>query len=287
MTRPGFLDLHCHTSFSDGSFTPEEVVDQAATAGVTTLAITDHDDVGYWPRAKAAADVAGIRLIPGVELSASHRGTDVHILGYGLNPDSVELRDDLAHYRNERASRAKRMVRLLQRLGLTIEFTDVLGLAEHGAIGRPHVARHLVNTGQVPSVQAAFDLYLGDGRPAYQDKAFLSPAEACAVIHDAGGVAVVAHPVIKGVDSFIPDLAAAGLDGIEVMHPQQDAGDRHRLGAYADEYDLLKTGGSDFHGTVKPEVHFGDVQTPLDWLAPLDEAIAAVQGAAGISARRT
>ena len=97
MSHRSFLDLHCHTIFSDGSFTPEEVVDQAAAAGVTTLAITDHDDVGYWPRAKAAADIAGIRLIPGVELSASHRGTDVHILGYGLNQESMELRDYLAN----------------------------------------------------------------------------------------------------------------------------------------------------------------------------------------------
>ncbi len=276
MRSTGFMDLHCHTTFSDGSFTPEDVVGQAAAAGVTTLAITDHDELGYWERGVAAAADAGIRLMPGVELSAMHRGKDVHILGYGFDPADADLREALARFKDFRLGRAGRMIKLLQGLGLSIELEDITTPDQAGALARPHLAKHLFETGQVSSVQEAFDLYLADGGLAFQEKAFLPPEQACAMIRDAGGVPVVAHPKINGVETLIEDLVDMGLGGIEVLHSQHSLDDRERFAAMADRLGLVKTGGSDFHGAVKPDVHFGGVRTPLEWLEPLEAAFVAV-----------
>lgn len=285
MDQTSFIDLHCHTVYSDGSFSPEAVVGQAVAAGVTVLAITDHDELGYWERASAFAATASIRLIPGVELSARHRGKDVHILGYGFDPAHSALRDGIARYKAERYTRAERMVKRLQELGLAIEMSNIANGEDAGALGRPHLARHLYETGQVRSVQEAFDLYLAEGRPACMEKAYLSPTQACGMIRAAGGVPVVAHAKLNGVEALIPDLVEMGLGGIEVLHSQHDTVDRARLAETAARYGLVKTGGSDFHGAVKPDVHFGDVQTPLEWLDPLDTAIARAQDGPG--ARRT
>ena len=168
------------------------------------------------------------------------------------------------------------MVRRLQDLGLAIELENVATPDTNGAIGRPHLAKHLFATGQVSSMQEAFDLYLADGRPAYQDKAYLQPSEACDMVRNAGGVPVVAHAILNGVETMIEELVEGGLGGVEVRHSAHGPDDCARLTATAERFGIVKTGGSDFHGAVKPDLHFGDVQTPLEWLEPLDAAIAAV-----------
>lgn len=287
MPDSGYIDLHCHTTFSDGSFEPEDVVALAARAGVAVLAITDHDDVRSWERAGAAAQAAGIRLLPGVELSAEFEGREVHVLGYGLDPTHEPLGAALEEFHAARRTRAERMVRALQQLGFTITMADVAPAGYTGAIGRPHLARHLVETGQLRSVQAAFDRYLRRGRPAFVPKMVIDPVRACELIRDAGGVPVLAHPVYLNADDRIPALAKCGLGGIEVNHSGQTPSKRAKYAKLADRLGLVKTGGCDFHGAAKPDVHFGDVRTPLAWLPPVEAAIAAAQDAAGVGARLT
>jgi len=281
MSTDGYIDLHCHTVFSDGSFEPEEVVEMAYAAGVSVLAITDHDDVACYPRAKAVTDARGMRLLSGTELSAQHRGADVHILGYGFDPFDGELQERLAEYRETRMTRAERMVEKLQAVGVDVDFADIPKPADGGAIGRPHLAQHLVATGHVRDVQDAFDRYLASGKPAYVDKQYLTPKQACDVIRDAGGVPVIAHPKLCGAKNWLDELVEAGLGGVEVLHSSHSAADIRDYAALADHFGLVKTGGCDFHGAAKPDVEFGSVRTPLEWLGPLDDAIAAARVSAG------
>ena len=287
MRAAGFIDLHCHTTFSDGSFSPEEVVRLATDAGVSTLAITDHDDVACWDRASAAADAAGLRLLPGVELSAMHRNTEVHILGYGFDPAHPGLLTALEEFRDGRRRRAERMIDVLQGSGFTLTVEDVVPNGYMGAIGRPHVARYLVASGQVDTVQHCFDRYLATGKPAFFKKVFLEMPRACALIRDAGGVPVVAHPKFFQAEQWLGELVNMGLGGIEVWHSAHTEGDRAKYLKYAERLGLVKTGGSDFHGDAKPDVYFGGVRTPAALLEALETAIVAAQEAAGTAARRT
>lgn len=280
MATPDFIDLHCHTTFSDGSYEPEEVVQLATAAGVTTLAITDHDEVRYWDRASDAAEAAGITLIAGVELSIEFRGKEVHLLGFGFDPEDASLRDALQQFRDARRARGKRIIGKLQRLGLKLELDDVVPPDFNGAIGRPHFARALHRTGQVSSVQEAFDLYLANGKPGAEPKVLIEPERGCRLIREAGGVPVLAHPVFYHAEEWIGGLVDLGLGGIEVLHSSHSDADARLYTEIADRYGLVKTGGSDFHGAAKPDVHFGDVRMPTEWWEPLETAIGDSQAAA-------
>ncbi len=251
------IDLHCHTTASDGTVSPAELVRHAAERSVDVIAITDHDTVsGVAEALQAGADI-GVRVIAGIELSTRHGTRDVHILGYFVDHTIAELLETLAGMRAQREGRAQQMVDRLRELGYGISMDDVREQAGGGVIARPHVARALVAKGFLPSVKAAFTSELiGDGGRAYVSRHVPTSVEAVGIVGRAGGVAVVAHPgvghhdgeVKPMEDEAIGELARAGLAGIEVDHPDHPPLIRDRLNAIAHEYGLVVTGGSDWHG---------------------------------------
>lgn len=214
---------------------------------LAVFAITDHDTTdGLWEAQTAAA--GSPLLIPGIELSAEDDGQDVHVLGYFIRPTDAEFQVRLAHFRADRLNRGQRIVERLAALGLPVSWERVLALANGGAVGRPHIARALVEAGHVASLEDAFAEYLYTGGPAYVARQRLTPEAAIDLIHQAGGAAVLAHPgLVDGYSQMVERLAAAGLDGVEITHPKNDTTVRANLRALAARHDLIVTGGSDFH----------------------------------------
>jgi predicted metal-dependent phosphoesterase TrpH len=271
-----FVDLHLHSTASDGLSAPADVVRAARAAGIVALALTDHDTVEGVPAAQAAAQQLGIRLVPGVELSAYEEGTEVHLLGLHL-ARLDEMQQRLAVFRAARRERAQEMVRRLNAIGVRITFDDVLEGASEAALGRPHVARALVENGWARDLRDAFDRYLGAGRPAYLDKRRMLITEAIALVHDCGGIAVLAHPGGDGTLERLHALAGAGLDGVEVLHPSHGAEDRARLTAVGAHLGLVPSGGSDSHGGPDPGRIVGAMRVPAAWLAAQDERVAGLR----------
>ena len=240
-------DLHLHTTASDGPLAPAEVVELACARMLEAIAITDHDTTAGLPAAQAAAR-GRLLVLPGIELSAEAGGQDVHVLGYLLEADDPTFQAQLAGFRDDRLTRGQRIVERLAALGSPVAWERVLALADGGAVGRPHIALALVEAGHVASVDEAFRRYLYTGGPAYVGRERLSPAAAVALIQGARGVAVLAHPgLVAGYAPLVEQLAAAGLDGVEVVHPHNPPAVRENLRALARRYDLVMTGGSDFH----------------------------------------
>ena len=276
MTGPagatGFVDLHMHSTASDGSRAPGDVVRAAKRAALSAIALTDHDTVAGLAEARVVGEELGIRIVNGVELSAVEAETETHLLGLHLRDTSV-LERGLGDLRQMRGRRAARIVELLQSQGVQVTLDDVLLQAGTGAIGRPHVARALVADGWATDVRDAFDRYLGAGRPAYVAKDQLGMREAIAMIHAAGGLAVLAHPGQAGTRERIEPLVAMGLDGVEVKHPSHSPQDTARLRACVDQLGLIPSGGSDWHGAADGPRTIGMMQVPIDWLRRQDERI--------------
>ena len=271
---PGaFVDLHTHSTASDGSRAPAEVVREAQRTGLAAIALTDHDTVAGLPEAEETARALGVRLVPGVELSAVEEHGETHVLGLHL-ADVGRLDGRLAELRAMRLARAERIVRRLNELGVRISLDDVLEQSGGGTVGRPHVARALVSSGWAVDLRDAFDRYLGNGRPAFVPKDRLTLGEAITMIHDAGGLAILAHPGASGTRERVEALAAAGLDGVEVRHPSHNAGDVARLGALVDHYRLIPSGGSDWHGGTDGVRVLGMMRVPGAWLERQDARIA-------------
>ena len=252
---PGF-DLHTHSTFSDGTLDPEQVVELAATRGLTGIALTDHDNTGGVERARAAAKRTGLTVLLGCELSAEHDANPVHVLAYGFDPGEPVFAAKRAWILEGRVGRTRRMVERLRELGAPVDFDRVRELAGGGALGRPHVARAMVEAGVVDELGDAFSQdWIGTGGRAYVAKDAVTPTEAVELIHGAGGVAVLAHPSVHAGAAPVPEpviraMAAAGLDGLEVDHPDQPPGDRARWRALAAELGLETTGASDCHGAL-------------------------------------
>jgi hypothetical protein len=260
------FDFHTHTIASDGSLTPTELVRAAAANGVTGFALTDHDTTDGIAEAQVEANRLGIELIPGIEISVNEQdgGRSLHVLGLGLSPDDPVLRTRLEVARHERRTRAARMVTRLQEAGVAIELADVEAIAAGGSVGRPHLARALVELGVCRDADEAFVKYLRRGRPGYEPYAAFSAREAITLVHGAGGVAVLAHPPLSsgvdapgGIEAFVERLLPDGLDGLEIWHPGHKPGQIRRLRRLAREHDLLETGGSDFHGADRPGIEIG------------------------------
>lgn len=256
------VDLHCHSTASDGTLSPTRLVEEAADAGVTTLALTDHDTLAGIDEARAAAGSCGLRLITGLELSVKVKPGSMHLLAYFPGGGAPQIEEHLAEVRRFRVIRAEEIVGNLAELGVPVDLDDVLARAD-GAVGRPHIAEALVAAGHVADAQEAFARWIGDGRPAARPAGGLTPVEAIALVHDAGGAAVLAHPAslglgMKKLGAFVARLAAAGLDGIEVYRADHDAEKFTRYGAFARELGLVATGGSDFH---RPDGYVGLGQT--------------------------
>lgn len=243
----GIADLHTHTTFSDGMLTPEELVRAAAAAGIATLSITDHDTLDSLPAARKAARMHTIELIPGCEFSAQSAQGEVHILGYFIDPASVHLQNYLSGKKEMRRSRAEDIVKRLVSYGIEVSWDMVLDKAGNGTVGRPHIAAAMVEQGLVDTYQEAFDYWIGDGRPAWVSKKLLAPAELIELIHDSGGVAVLAHPGRDFDRVRMQNLIAMGLDGIEVVHPRHSSAFQEDLREFAQQEKLVATGGSDFH----------------------------------------
>ncbi len=243
-------DFHLHSTSSDGVRSPTWVMQTAAANGVRVVALTDHDTTEGLAEAGAAARAAGVRLIPGIELSVDLDGADAHLLGYGFDVDHAPLQTYLGEQRDGRMGRMARMVRVLREHGVTIEAERVLEIAGDASVGRPHVARALVEAGYVESVQEAFDQWLGDGRPGHITRTRLTPAEAIALLHEAGGAVFVAHPVFLGEEygEAVAALAAMGLDGIETYYKNYDEETVAIHEELSNRLGLGRSGGSDYHG---------------------------------------
>lgn len=271
-------DLHTHTTASDGRLAPPDLVRKAHAHGLAALSITDHDTVEAYGEAQPVADDLGIELVPGVELSANVDGHDVHLLGYGFDLDDDALRAHLARYRAERLARAEAIVARLGALGRPVVLERVLEIAGGGAVGRPHLARALVEAGHAATVQSAFAQYLGDEGPAFVPKGTAGPEELIALVHAAGGSVVLAHPAEFVTLALVKRLVDAGLDGIETVHPMHGAGLTKRWRETARRYGLFETGGSDYHGFGDyDEARFGTFTVPTYRVKPLRRAAQAAE----------
>ncbi len=247
------IDLHMHTSASDGLLPPAELVRAVLAAELQVFSVTDHDTVDALAEVDGTARDLGLRLVAGIELSAMWRKVEFHILGYFVDPTDATLLSFLRGRREARRIRLQAMLNRLRALGMVVEVEEVLARAQDGNVGRPHLARVLVQRGFVASTDEAFERYLGEGKPAYVPRPDVTVGEAIRVIHEAGGLASLAHPGLHNRDEAIPDLVAAGLDAIEVYHVNHSPVLTTHYRRLAERKGLLVTGGSDFHGAMARE----------------------------------
>ncbi len=258
-------DLHLHTTASDGRLEPEEIVALAASVGLDVIAITDHDTVDGVARALAAAQSHNsITVIPGVEINTDVAKGEVHVLGYFINYTDKKLAATLNELRDSRRERARKMIAKLADLGMKIDWKRVSELAQGGTIGRPHISQALFEKGYVSSEKEAFDKYIGHNGPAYVERYKLLPEEVVRLILDAQGLPVLAHPAdIDGLEDFVPKLKAAGLVGMEVYYKDYPSETVDRLARLARKYDLITTGGTDYHAFKDGlEVEIGGTISP-------------------------
>lgn len=270
---PAFVDLQVHSTASDGALAPAAVVRAARDAGLVAIALTDHDTVDGVPEAQAEGAAVGVRVIAAVELSTMFEGEELHLLGLHLQ-DLAVLRDELAALRTDRVSRAERMVAVLNQHGIPVTMEAVLQEAAGGAVGRPHVARALMAGGWVREFRDAFDRWIGFGRPAYVTKAAFQVADAIALVHRAGGLAIWAHPGEAATPARVARLAQVGLDGVEALHPSHPPYLVTRLVATIEEAGLLPSGGSDWHGAPEGPRKLGGQLVPKVWLDWQDARVA-------------
>ncbi len=257
-----FVDLHIHSIFSDGDYSVEELLEKAYLHGVNTLSITDHDNVDGSVIALRKAAEYGVEVIPGTELSCEYNGVDIHILGYFIDVECSALKKKLAEMKISRLDRARKMVKNLNNIGIDLRFETVHKLAGDGAIGRPHIAKAMLKEELIYSFKEAFEKYLYSGSPVYEEKMQILPKDGFELILGAGGIPVIAHPGVTKVDELIPQFVKDGLKGIEVFHPEQN----HTLKRYyreiAKKYNLIVTGGSDFHTDIQTRAELGFPRLP-------------------------
>ncbi|MBU0474879.1 MAG: PHP domain-containing protein [Bacteroidetes bacterium] len=239
-----------HTTFSDGHYTPTELIKKVNEQNINIVSITDHDSLNGLEEAIAAGEEFGIKVIPGVEISTDVEDREVHLLGYFIDINNSELKKYLSFFRDERIERAKIMVNKLVNLGFDISINDVLDVAKDSAVGRPHVALAMMNKGIVTDFYEAFQKYLRDDGPAYERKIHVSSQSALKLIADAGGLSFIAHPGHMK-ESILMSLINAGVDGIEVIHPSHNDYQKKYYKGIVNQYCLLESGGSDFHGGIK------------------------------------
>lgn len=277
---PAFVDLQVHSTASDGALAPAAVVQAAAEAGLYAIALTDHDSVEGLPEANDAGARLGVRIVPGVELSTHFEGEELHLLGLHLaNLDA--MRAALTEFQGQRVQRAERIVATLNAHGIPVTMEAVLAEAGTGAVGRPHIARAMLAGGWVREFREAFDKWIGWGRPAYMAKETFDVADAIALVHRAGGLAVWAHPGELATPARIARLAERGLDSVEVLHPSHPPYLVQRLVDYTEKAGLLPSGGSDWHGTQEGPRKLGGQLVPKIWLDWQDAKAAERAAAAG------
>ncbi|MGD1084466.1 MAG: PHP domain-containing protein [Verrucomicrobiota bacterium] len=268
---PAFADLHLHTLFSDGTFTPEELAGHGAHFGLTAMSLTDHDTVEGCPRMALACQALGVEFLSGAELTAEMEGNELHILGYFLDLENPTLQSELKKFQAVRQRRIHEMVARLNQISIPLRAESVFALANCHSPGRPHVGRALVREGFCSSLDEAFDRFLKKNRPAWVPKFKISALDAMALIHQAGGLAVLAHPGLNHCDDAIPELVAQGLDGMECFHSKHTAAMTAYYLEIAARHNLLVTGGSDCHGYSKGKPLIGGVKLPGIYFDKLKE----------------
>ncbi len=256
------VDLHIHSERSDGSFTSQAIIDYAFKIGLKAISITDHDDISGLEFSMQYCQQQGIEFITGVEISARTRPYDLHLLGYFFDYKNQQLKNYIAFFQNERLKRAKKIVELLKNYGIYLPFNLILKRAGNGSVGRPHIADIMLEEGYVHTYQEAFNKYLGDGCPCWVPKYKISPAEAIALINNAGGLCFIAHPGSDVTDEGLMQLIKIGLDGIETIHPRHTQQQVNHYREIIQKHQLLETGGSDCHGVRKSQVMIGQFNVP-------------------------
>lgn len=270
----GLADLHIHTYYSDSTSSPEEVVEQARQNGLNCIAIVDHDTIDGIEPTLRAASAYGLEVVPGIELSSEINGKDVHILGYFIDCKNEYFSARVKQMQGSRIGRMEEMIAKLRQLGVdNIKLEEVAALAKSDSLGRPHLAKVLVEKGVVADVRQAFDRYLSEKGPAYVSKFKQTPYEAIQLIREAGGVAVLAHPLITAVDELIPGFVQGGLGGIEVYYPNCSNNIIHFYEGIAQKHGLAVTGGSDAHGEAKRHTFIGRIKIPYELVEKLRQAV--------------
>ncbi|MFH1147880.1 MAG: PHP domain-containing protein [Pseudomonadota bacterium] len=281
MEDNSYIDLHCHSTASDGSLSPGDLVRMGRDKGLKAIAITDHDTVEGVPAALEAGIELGFEVVPGVEISAEMSFGTMHILGYYVDHNAPGILVPLNTLQNSRETRNHEIVKKLRSMHMEITYDEVLGLAQDGQVGRPHFARLLLQKGFVSTIQDAFDNYLKKGRPAYVDKFRFDPAEAIRIIKDAGGMAVLAHPGSlrkspADLETLVSELKSAGLNGLEVIYSDHTNEQTRQYQKICSKFGLLATGGTDYHGSYKPEIAIGrgrgGLRIPYELLAEMKKA---------------
>ena len=244
------IDLHTHTNYSDGAHSPIELINKANERGLEIISITDHDSINGIQEAQDYAKQFGIEVIPGLEISTDVEDKEVHLLAYFIDIENEELQKYLSFFRDERVHRAARMVDKLKKLGFNFKIDDVIDRANHSAIGRPHIAYTMVDLGFIKNYNEAFEKYIGDNGPAFERKIHVSAQSALKLINDAGGLSFIAHPGYMK-ESLLMNLIKAGIDGIECIHPSHNERQIQFYRGIVNQYCILESGGSDFHGGKK------------------------------------
>ena len=261
-----FADLHLHTSFSDGTYSPEELAGHCHRHGLAVVALTDHDTVEGCARMGAACHRLGMDFIPASELTTELDDNELHLIGYFLDTHNARLLTELARFQEVRQNRIREMCARLNELGVALPAENVFKIANCRAPGRPHVGRALVQAGLCKTLDEAFDRFLKKGKPAWVPKFRISAADAIELIHQSGGLAVMAHPGLNRTDEVIPTLVAQGMDGIECFHSRHSTAASQHYTLMAEHYGLLITGGSDCHGMNKGKPLVGSIKLPMDYV---------------------
>lgn len=267
-----FADLHLHTVFSDGTYTPEELITGARKCGLSAIAVVDHDTVeGVGPSIEASKSKA-VEVLPGIELSAEFEGSEVHILGYLIDYQNGAFIKRLGILKKNRIERIYKIIEKLKGIGVGLNPDTVFEIAKNGTVGRLHVARALLKEGRVSSIFEAFQKYIGDKSPAYVLGFKFSPDEAIKLIRESGGIPVLAHPNVLKNDQLIPTFVKSGLMGLEVYYPEHSQSMVNFYLGLAKKYNLLVTGGSDCHGSAKPEINIGSIKITYELVERLKES---------------
>ena len=269
-----FADLHLHTNFSDGTYTPEELAGRARELRLAAVALTDHDTVEGCARMAVACELAGLEFIPATELTAEVDGNELHLLGYFVDTQNPRLLAEMTRFQRVRQNRIREMVARLNQLNIPIEADAVFAIANCRSPGRPHVARALVMGGFCSNLDEAFERFLKKNRPGWVPKFKISAVDAIELIHQADGLAVMAHPGLNRADEIIPGLVRAGLDGVECFHTKHTPTASEHYVRLAKELGVLITGGSDCHGLNKGKPLIGTVKLPYEYVEQLKAAIA-------------
>lgn len=261
-----YIDLHIHTTFSDGLVDPDQMVKKVLKSSLAAFAITDHDTIDGLREVARLLPESGPELINGLEMSTEQKGLDLHILGYLFDIDNVKLNAVLYDLQEKRESRARKIVVKLKKLGMEMPFDEIAQAAGVGSVGRPHIADALYRHGHTKSYLEAFHKYIATGGPAYVPKTKVTPAEAIELVHQAGGIAILAHPTIDNTVQFVESLVEAGLDGLEMYHYSASRSQRQGIKKLADKFGLVLSGGSDYHGRDNRRNNIDRSRVPYDFL---------------------